>query len=130
MNLKGLLCELLRNAIPQECDEEHLKATCPFELVGYGNAMGHHWRLAKYDDPQQFYIEDFGDFHLGKLNIDTITNIKAWNDIWDNVYFNHKGEKIILNMNYDNECFDFTTYNKYSRKTGEEILKYITSSQK
>ena len=88
--------------------------------------MGHYWRLARFDDQDSFYIEDFGDFHyIGRLDIDAITNIKAWNVIWDNVYYNHKGEKIILSVTYEDGQFDFTEYNKYSNEDGESILERL-----
>ena len=128
MKLKVLLCELIKNARPQALgsEEEGLHADQPFELVGYGEQMGHYWRLARFDDQDSFYIEDFGDFHyIGRLDIDAITNIKAWTVSWDNVYYNHKGEKIILSVTYEDGQFDFTEYNKYSNEDGESILERL-----
>lgn len=128
MKLKVLLCELIKNARPQLCDDAEavLRSGHPFELVGYGEQMGHYWRLGRVDDSNLFYIEDFGDFHhSGRLDINAITNIKAWNAIWDNVYYNHKGEKIILSISYEDDQFDFTEYNKHSYEEGASILKRI-----
>lgn len=129
MKLKMLLCELIKNARPQVLakEEDGLQSDHPFELVGYGEQMGHYWRLGRYDDPESFYIEDFGDFHYsGRIDIDAITNIKAWNAIWDNVYYNSKGEKIILSVEYEDYQFDFSEYNKHSNEDGQSILKRLS----
>ena len=64
-------------------------------------------------------------YRVDRLDIDAITNIKAWNAIWDNVYYNNKGEKVILSVSYEDDQFDFTEYNKYSNKDGDAILKRI-----
>lgn len=126
MKLKALTCELLKNARPQVLGdkEDGLRAGQPFDLIGYGNQMGHYWKLGRFQDPDSFYIEGFGDFHTqGKLNIDAITDKEAWNAIWDNVYYNDKGEKLILSVVYENDKFNFTEYNKHSNEDGESILK-------
>ena len=131
MKLKALTCELLKNARPQvgDVEEDGLRADQPFDLIGYGKEMGHYWRLGRFEDPDSFYIENFGDFHhSGKINLDAITDKNAWNVIWDNIYYNAKGEKIILSVVYDNDKFNFTEYNKYSNEDGESILKRIQTS--
>lgn len=129
MKLKTLTCELLKNARPQpqpEDDEYGLRADHQFDLVGYGSEMGCYWRLGRFEDPKAFYIEGFGDFHnTGKLDLDAITEKKKWNVIWDNDYYNDKGEKIILSVVYKDDKFDFTEYNKHSNEDGESILKRI-----
>jgi hypothetical protein len=127
MKLKVLLCELIKNANPQESySSEVLKSNSPTELIGYGVQMGHYWRLGSVDNSNEFYIEDFGDFHhSGRINIDSITNIKAWNEIWNSVYYNHEGKRIILNISYEDNQFDFSDYNKFSKENGESILKRI-----
>lgn len=127
MNLKVLLYELIRQARPQPCASSDLvQANHRFELIGYGEQTGHYWRLGRIDDPEAFYIEDFGNFrYTGKLKIDAITNVEAWNAIWDNVYYNNKGEKIILSISHKDGKFDFRTYNKHSNENGESILKRV-----
>jgi hypothetical protein len=126
MFLKALTCELLKNARPQVLDnEDGLCADQPFDLIGYGNQMGHYFKLGRFQDPNSFYIESFGDFHSHKLDIDAIKDKKAWNPIWNNVYYNDKGEKIILSIVYEDDKFNFTKYNKHSDKDGQFILRYI-----
>jgi len=79
MELKTMFCELIKNARVVVGEEDGLRSDHPFELVGYGEQMGRYWRLARFDDPDSFYIEDFGDFHYsGRLNIDAYGEYIVW----------------------------------------------------